>query len=190
MLWNQHLRKRCVTCTDLCMSSLSLHSELIGPINSWFMNRPALPPHPCLRAGYLLQQQAATRLLHLIVSSAHSRREGQTSWDTVPQRHWYTCSASHPQVYLPSFSLTLCCFTRGRRLGVAWWSGRTLWLIIEKKREDDKWPCNLKERGGKEQPEAASFFLLLLLITFLLHSFLFARVLIQDWYCMCCTQCV
>lgn len=47
----------------------------------------------CLRAGYLPLQQAATRLLHLIVSSAHSRWEGPTSQDRAP-RQWYTCSAA------------------------------------------------------------------------------------------------
>lgn len=47
----------------------------------------------CLRAGYLSLQQAATRLLHLIVSSAHSRWEGPTSRDRAP-RQWYTCSAA------------------------------------------------------------------------------------------------
>lgn len=82
-------------CWPMChMASLSVLARLrVSEMCGWGVESPLLLFARCLRAGYLSLQQAATRLLHLIVSSAHSRWEGPTSQDTAP-RQWYTCSAA------------------------------------------------------------------------------------------------
>ena len=78
----------------MCHTVLSILACLVALGRCWLrVESPSQAFAPCLRAGYLSLQQAATRLLHLIVSSAHSRWEGLTSQDRTP-RQWYTCSAA------------------------------------------------------------------------------------------------